>query len=437
MHTLNRIAVGGVLLAAAIPFYTTFAQVVPTKEELTSRLETVIQDAKDAYRFARGQREMRVQNKGLAKELEKQLVVIAQKRREQRLKVAFLRHELAKVQTHSSGAALELAATSKLLGRESAQLLSFLRFVHLRDVAMNDTGPTDTSMRLLFSHVFGASLGETVDEDLRMMALSNARQELIVSLIATSKDLDTKISKLSTAEQAYTQRLVIAEGELDSQEKDYADMLKKIAIANNEDQVTDEQKTEEAAIAQEVGSQVQGIQDELARINMRYQRKAERDLIRLGILDAQPGEHSEDTQQKAVTYSSSYIWPVHGPVSAGFHDTGYFRHFGFNHNAVDIVTHQGTAVKATADGVVFKARDGGAKGFSYILIGHGGGYTSLYGHMFQMIVTPGEEVHQGDIIGYSGGIPGTWGAGPYTTGAHVHFQMTLNGKLIDPLTVLP
>jgi len=91
----------------------------------------------------------------------------------------------------------------------------------------------------------------------------------------------------------------------------------------------------------------------------------------------------------------------------------------------------------SADGIVFLARDGGKSGFSYILIGHRDGYATLYGHMSSIAVSTGDEVASGQGIGLSGGTPGTHGAGPMTTGAHLHFEVIRNGTHINPSLVLP
>jgi murein DD-endopeptidase MepM/ murein hydrolase activator NlpD len=64
------------------------------------------------------------------------------------------------------------------------------------------------------------------------------------------------------------------------------------------------------------------------------------------------------------------------------------------------------------------------------------GYATLYGHLSLTQVAPGQEIHKGDVIGLSGGTPGTPGAGPTTTGPHLHFEVILNGSNIDPMTIL-
>ena len=137
------------------------------------------------------------------------------------------------------------------------------------------------------------------------------------------------------------------------------------------------------------------------------------------------------------TGNLNLIWPIEPllGISATFHDASYKARFGFEHNAVDIPTPQGTLVLAAAAGVVKDVVDNGL-GFNYITIQHGDGYATLYGHLSKFIVQPGETVYAGQEIGYSGGRPGTPGAG-FSTGPHLHFAVKVSGQAVDPLPYLP
>lgn len=131
------------------------------------------------------------------------------------------------------------------------------------------------------------------------------------------------------------------------------------------------------------------------------------------------------------------IWPVTPDrgISAYFREASYVKIFGMQHNAVDIRAYQSTPIKAAADGVVYKAKDNGF-GYSYIMLAHANGFMTLYGHVSDIMVSEGQEIKVGDIIGLSGATPGTKGAGVYTTGPHLHFEVLKNGEHVDPLDYL-
>jgi murein DD-endopeptidase MepM/ murein hydrolase activator NlpD len=136
--------------------------------------------------------------------------------------------------------------------------------------------------------------------------------------------------------------------------------------------------------------------------------------------------------------TGNFMWPVEpkNGLSATFRDAAYKATFGMEHNAIDIPQLQGTLIRATADGVVYKTKDNGY-GYSYVMLAHAGGYMSLYGHISSILVKEGDTIKQGSIIGLSGGMPGTKGAGYMTTGPHLHFELLRNGSYVDPLFSLP
>ncbi len=136
-------------------------------------------------------------------------------------------------------------------------------------------------------------------------------------------------------------------------------------------------------------------------------------------------------------YQLAFGWPtppMQG-ISAYFLDPGYEARFKMEHYAIDIPVPQGSVINAAADGIVKDVIDHGF-GFNYITIESKSGYATLYGHLSGFIAKKGQYVMKGDPIGYSGGRPGTRGAG-FSTGPHLHFAVYLRGKPIDPMKVLP
>lgn len=121
----------------------------------------------------------------------------------------------------------------------------------------------------------------------------------------------------------------------------------------------------------------------------------------------------------ARSTSSNFIWPVAGGyVSCGFY--GYWGHTG-----IDIAANSGTAVYASAAGTVTKAVYN-STGYGYhLIISHGGGVETLYGHNSKLHVKVGDWVEQGQLIA-------AVGRTGRATGPHCHFEVRINGKYMNP-----
>ncbi len=148
---------------------------------------------------------------------------------------------------------------------------------------------------------------------------------------------------------------------------------------------------------------------------------------------------SDLDSSKLEKLDSDFVWPVtKNYITATFHDPDYpYRNIIGEHSAIDIRASQGTTLRATASGYVAKVKFNGSRSYAYIMIIHGDGYSSVYGHVSKVLVSEDDYVLQGQVIGASGGMPGTPGAGYFTTGPHLHFEIRKNGIPVNPLDYLP
>ncbi len=121
------------------------------------------------------------------------------------------------------------------------------------------------------------------------------------------------------------------------------------------------------------------------------------------------------------------LWPVIGPITSGFgqrEDPVLGTGEGEFHKGIDISAPLGTPIRATADGIVFSA--GISNGYGReVVLDHGHGLKTLYGHMSGFNVLAGQTVFRGQIIGYVG-------HSGRTTGNHVHYEVKIHDTSVNP-----
>ena len=123
--------------------------------------------------------------------------------------------------------------------------------------------------------------------------------------------------------------------------------------------------------------------------------------------------------------ASPSLWPVQGRITSSFGERqDPFNGEGAFHRGVDISGSYGQSIIAPADGVIVAADVRNGYGRT-VIIDHGYGVETLYGHMSGYAVTPGQRIERGDVIGYIG----TSGS---STGPHVHYEVHLNGTPVNP-----
>ncbi|MFA5009898.1 MAG: peptidoglycan DD-metalloendopeptidase family protein [Patescibacteria group bacterium] len=169
-----------------------------------------------------------------------------------------------------------------------------------------------------------------------------------------------------------------------------------------------------------------------------YQNKLESAVIEQQKLENQIAALAKSSRRGVLNEGKySLLWPIPSRlVTATFRDGDYQSRFKLVHNAIDIATPQGTPIKAPADAYVLKVKFDGSNAYSYIMLDHGNGMVTVYGHVSGVSVATGQFVPVGMVIGSTGGTPMTTGAGWLTTGPHLHFEVWLNGEARNPLAYL-
>jgi len=190
---------------------------------------------------------------------------------------------------------------------------------------------------------------------------------------------------------------------------------------------------------EKLSKQVQALAEKALKVDVSYKRNQksyssrgkdaslEEVCRKIDRLDSTVEVQKESLNQVKSHLEILYEWrysvpsgkPVSGNISSGFGYRG--RSF---HSGIDIRSNVGTPVKATANGIVSYAGWKGGYGFTVILR-HNFGFSTLYAHLSKISVGIGKRVERGDIIGYSG-MTG------YATGPHLHYEVRMNDKPVDP-----
>jgi murein DD-endopeptidase MepM/ murein hydrolase activator NlpD len=132
----------------------------------------------------------------------------------------------------------------------------------------------------------------------------------------------------------------------------------------------------------------------------------------------------------ALRSTEGYVWPTDGGIGSYFGNRvhpvlGYSR----LHGGLDIGGRMGQPIWAAKEGVVIMAGRNGGYG-NTIVVDHGNGVATLYGHQSSFVISKGDYVETGQHIG-------NVGSTGLSTGPHLHFEVRIDGGVVDPLPYLP
>lgn len=277
--------------------------------------------------------------------------------------------------------------------------------------------------------------------------------EMVQTYLTVLQETSTRlIVDLQSAQIRYDQvrsdllesrgRLIVLQRNQLDQEERLTDMqeAKKSLLEKTRGEEREYQHLIEEAQAEQAKalSEISELRNNIMLINSKLS-KLENEAVKAGLADL--------IREQISAGASGMTFPGHTPrlawpadpsrgITAYYLDPSYEGVFGVAHYAVDFRVRQGTLITAAAPGVVYKAKNNGM-GYSYIIIAHPGELMTVYGHISKILIAEGDLVRAGDVIGLSGGTPGTRGAGLMTTGPHLHLEVFDRGEHVDPLDYMP
>lgn len=350
------------------------------------------------------------------------------------LLIAQYEGEAAAARIEAERLAAEIEAIREQLGQRAID--AFVQPpAHVVDpLASEDFGET-ARRRYLLNHVIGDEL-EIVD---RLRAAESALEEARRDAFQQAAAADEKREELS-------RELADLEESQIAAERLRAEVQNRIAELVLQGESID---AADAAMAQEIQSLEAEIdrieEEERRRIEEERRRRAEEERRRRAEEERQRREaerraeearrqaEEADRRDRAGQNPGEFFlvaWPAVGEVVSGF---GPRIHpiFGVrrNHNGIDIDGDTGDPVRAVLVGEVIIA--GWRNGFgNTVVLNHFDGYTTLYAHLSRISVSVGQEVDHGERIG-------SVGSTGWSTGPHLHFEIRINGKAVDPMPYMP
>lgn len=257
------------------------------------------------------------------------------------------------------------------------------------------------------------------------------RVELLKRVIRSDYNLILEIQKQKAAIEAKKAQLEEDKRQLDALAAEAEKTRQEIAQKKAEQQkVLDAAKSNKAAAAQ----MEQDLNAQLASVrNLIQQRLAAAEAARQA---AQQQAAADDEGGGGSGSDDNYVqgtgamgWPCSGPITSPF---GYRTHpiFGTTifHAGIDIGVDYGTPIHAADSGVVVYA--GWISGYgNAVIIDHGGGVSTLYGHNQSLAVSEGQSVSKGSVVAYAGSTGNS-------TGPHCHFEVDVNGSPVNPMGYL-
>ena len=298
--------------------------------------------------------------------------------------------------------------------------------------AMEETGNV-SYWAILFK---AKSFSDLLDRIDMIREIASSDQEMMQQLQDIAKQIESERSDLDaqrTAQEAVQAQLTETQASLESQRSESDTLINQLLSDTAAMQkLYDDYESQEAALLDQIAAKEQEYTQAVAAEQAAAAAAAAQQQQNGGGSSGNGGNTSGGNGGGSSTNapaSSGFLYPL--PAGSAYVSCAYgprthpvTGNYSF-HNGVDLAAPGGTPIYATKSGTVTTATYNSVYGY-YVTINHGDGFSSLYGHMTRYVVSAGQTVTQGQVIGYVG----TTGL---STGNHLHFTIFYNGSTVNPM----
>lgn len=218
-------------------------------------------------------------------------------------------------------------------------------------------------------------------------------------------------------------------------EKQKTILEEKITELGEDKKALEDSKAELQSSIDEISTSKSQLDSEAAECNALIREIAAKENVQMELIETNR-EQLEEIENEIRAASSQGTGAVNGggtllyPTSITYTSAGFPSYpSGRYHSGVDFPVSSGSSIYAAADGVVIIAKNLNYSYGHYIVIDHGNGLSTLYGHNSTLLVSVGQQVTRGQVIAYSGSTGNS-------TGPHCHFEVRVNGTAVNPFNYL-
>jgi murein DD-endopeptidase MepM/ murein hydrolase activator NlpD len=336
-------------------------------------------------------------------------------------KIAVVEDKIAALDVQIADAQRREALLGRRIDAERAQLRQLARAIYVAPGSVLVVLAEARSLSDLLTRVADLNVAGTRASDLK----ASLGRDLAELQVQRQKEQDARAEQV-TQREALSSELAQLTALQAQQEKSMAALDVKIAQTRTELYLLKNQST---ALAQQITDMLQQQQDAIIAAAMQSVWTQLQLWSQSNNVGQIPTSTGHSTKYR-------FIWPEpqaqisqpFGPSKYWFEPAyGTYPHF---HTGIDLVEPFGSPILAADDGIVALVGSSSSGYGNYVVIAHSGGLATLYGHLSTALVKAGDKVTQGQVIGLEG-------ATGNTTGPHIHFELRINEKPVDPTPYLP